>query len=74
MTAQHVPAWKRLGLTLKHAKDIPLPPSPVAANEGQKTKRRHDETDESQTPKKRKVDDSHEPKEKSTPVGKTSLR
>lgn len=39
--AQHVPAWKRLGLKLKYAKDEPAPrPDPGATNEAEESKKR----------------------------------
>lgn len=60
---QHVPAWKRLGLTLKHAKDVPTP-SPQSANEKSQSsvadndkgaKRSRDETGSPQNIKKIKL-------------------
>jgi hypothetical protein len=52
MTEQHVPAWKRLGLSLTNAKDTaPLPASPATS-----TKRSRDDADTPKGSKKQRLD------------------
>jgi hypothetical protein len=51
MAEQHVPAWKRLGLSLTNAKDTPLPASPATS-----TKRSRDDADTPKGFKKQRLD------------------
>lgn len=71
---QHVPAWKRLGLTLKHAKDLPPSPSTQSAtpsghaaesetqaNANKHTKRSREDAQDAQHTKKRKLGNGTDP-------------
>ncbi|KAI4766021.1 hypothetical protein E4T52_00333 [Aureobasidium sp. EXF-3400] len=51
MTEQHVPAWKRLGLSLTNAKDTAPPASPATS-----TKRSRDDADTPKGSKKQRLD------------------
>lgn len=53
---QRVPAWKRLGLTLKNAKDIAPEPSSPATNSS--SKRSRDDADTPKGSKKQRLDQS----------------
>lgn len=55
----HVPAWKRLGLTLKHAKDV-AEPSPQSQSHSKRSSDHHDH-DHDQNIKKRKLSDEAHP-------------